>query len=300
VLESSCDEEVEIVVGDNASPDETREVVASFADRRIRYYRNSSNLGPELNILKLLEYAQGDWIFFLTDDDLMNPNCIPEIFNIIHNYPHVGVIRCALDLLDEETGKAERIYTFHPKSRGFAPGRESLVTLFMACHVLSGITVRRDLVDIEGYKRQIGRHLYSPLWIPAYAMKYAGCYYTNYRLVTHRVKNYTYWEYPSDFFIKGLIQMVYELLPEPENQGCVSDLIEQIVDNTRNTLLASRLISITKFARHVVTLLNIQEVRSSWKFWRNLLVSLPLVLVPSSLIRLAGKIKWKILRTRQV
>ncbi|MBI4491938.1 MAG: glycosyltransferase family 2 protein [Chloroflexi bacterium] len=300
VLRSGGDQPVEIIVSDNASPDETSEVVASFADRRIRYYRNSNNLGPEVNILRLLEYAQGEWIFFLTDDDLMNPNCVLETMRIVQTYPQVAVIISALNMRDDLSGRVEWDYAFHPSSRLFSAGGEALESMFMACHIISRLTIRRDLLDIDGYKRQIGRHLYSPVWLPAYAMKIAGCYYTNERLITHRVNNSVHWEYSPDYMTKGLIDLVYELLPEPENAACARHLREYLVRNTLWTLYSSRAASIQKFAQHVRALLSIREVRTSMIFWRNLAMVLPMALVPNRLVQMAAAgIKRTLLRRRE-
>ena len=49
----------ELVVIDDQSPDGTRELVAGFADVRIRYFRNETNLGPEGNWNRCLVEAEG-------------------------------------------------------------------------------------------------------------------------------------------------------------------------------------------------------------------------------------------------
>ncbi|HEV3145971.1 MAG TPA: glycosyltransferase family A protein [Gemmataceae bacterium] len=59
---------VEVVVSDNASTDETPEVVRSFGDR-VRYHRNASNIGSWPNLVKLTELANGDYFSWLQDDD---------------------------------------------------------------------------------------------------------------------------------------------------------------------------------------------------------------------------------------
>jgi glycosyltransferase involved in cell wall biosynthesis len=48
-------QEIEIVVSDNASIDETRDVIRKIGDPRIKYYRNEKNLGFDANVLKLVE-----------------------------------------------------------------------------------------------------------------------------------------------------------------------------------------------------------------------------------------------------
>lgn len=61
----------EIIIGDNASTDKTYDIVKSFKDRRIKYFRNDKNLGFAENIRKCFKKTSGMYIFTLGDDDLI-------------------------------------------------------------------------------------------------------------------------------------------------------------------------------------------------------------------------------------
>lgn len=50
---------IEIIVSDNCSPDNTESVVREFDDPRIRYYRQNQNIGPFKNFDFCLEQARG-------------------------------------------------------------------------------------------------------------------------------------------------------------------------------------------------------------------------------------------------
>lgn len=63
---------IEIIISDNASTDKTREVVESFSDARIKYFRNPENIGPIRNFIKLAELANGEFMSWLQDDDLIS------------------------------------------------------------------------------------------------------------------------------------------------------------------------------------------------------------------------------------
>jgi hypothetical protein len=65
---SQTHDDVEVIVSDNASTDNTEEVVRKFG-RRVRYYRNETNLGPSANFCRLVELATGDYFSWLQDDD---------------------------------------------------------------------------------------------------------------------------------------------------------------------------------------------------------------------------------------
>ena len=66
----------EIIVTDDKSRDGTAEIVAAYADPRIRVERNPANLGPEGNWNRALALARGTYIKLLPQDDLLQPGSL--------------------------------------------------------------------------------------------------------------------------------------------------------------------------------------------------------------------------------
>jgi glycosyltransferase involved in cell wall biosynthesis len=64
-------DDLEIVVSDNASTDDTAEVVRG-AGSRVRYSRNPTNIGGWRNFRKVVELAQGEYFSWLQDDDAIH------------------------------------------------------------------------------------------------------------------------------------------------------------------------------------------------------------------------------------
>jgi len=75
VLSQSCGD-FEIVVADNASTDNSREVVRSFKDPRIRLIENRYNIGFAPNLQQVTRHARGRFINLLSSDDLMKPGAL--------------------------------------------------------------------------------------------------------------------------------------------------------------------------------------------------------------------------------
>lgn len=77
----------EIIVSDNASTDQTAEVVQSFGDPRIRYFRQSHNIGITANWKFAVSQASATWITFLADDDQYLPDHLEFGVSVLRRYP---------------------------------------------------------------------------------------------------------------------------------------------------------------------------------------------------------------------
>jgi len=95
VLPQVSEKPVEVVVIDNASPDETPQVISEFAGHypNLRTYRNDANLGYAGNQAGCIEHAAGNYIAFLGDDDVYQPGAVDAILRVIEQkeYAFVGI-----------------------------------------------------------------------------------------------------------------------------------------------------------------------------------------------------------------
>lgn len=76
--DSAVRDQVEILISDNASPDNTKQVVKSFMERNdnITYVRNEENLGVDQNMINVVAMASGEFVWFLGDDDALYPGSL--------------------------------------------------------------------------------------------------------------------------------------------------------------------------------------------------------------------------------
>ena len=65
---------IEIIIIDDVSTDDTRKFYENHKDKRIRYLRNEKNLGMGLNRQKAFKVATGDFIIYCDDDDYFIDN----------------------------------------------------------------------------------------------------------------------------------------------------------------------------------------------------------------------------------
>lgn len=83
---------VEICISDNASDDGTAELVQQMIlqnDVKIRYAVNTTNLGPDVNILKCVDMATGTYSWIMGSDDMMTPESITTVFNYLQKTPDI-------------------------------------------------------------------------------------------------------------------------------------------------------------------------------------------------------------------
>lgn len=79
-------ENLEIIVSDNHSNDNTRDVVESFSDKRIRYINTGRRLSMSSNWEYALSFVAEGYVGFLGDDDGLLPGSIKRLSEIIAEY----------------------------------------------------------------------------------------------------------------------------------------------------------------------------------------------------------------------
>ena len=79
------EQSIEILISDNASDDNTRQVVDDFIKNSsyIVYSRNEKNIGAKSNVLKSMEIASGEYVLLIGDDDRIRNNCLVDILKIL-------------------------------------------------------------------------------------------------------------------------------------------------------------------------------------------------------------------------
>lgn len=73
----------ELLIIDDCSTDNTKEIVAEYNDPRIRYERNEKNLERSASRNKGIGLAKGEYICFLDSDDQYLPNHLQALHNAI-------------------------------------------------------------------------------------------------------------------------------------------------------------------------------------------------------------------------
>ena len=85
---------IEVIVSDNASIDETESICRHFCnmDDRLKYIRQSSNRGAKANFNEVLDKASGQFFMWLGDDDWIDPNYISSCVQQLISDPAIVLV----------------------------------------------------------------------------------------------------------------------------------------------------------------------------------------------------------------
>lgn len=95
----------ELVIINDASPEQIKTIVNQFPDKRIRYEENKTNIGGKdlvANWNHCIQFAQNDYIVLATDDDMFDPEFLESAAQMIEKYPSVDLIRSGVKKIDEQ------------------------------------------------------------------------------------------------------------------------------------------------------------------------------------------------------
>jgi glycosyltransferase involved in cell wall biosynthesis len=143
-LDSICNQTYknwEIIVVDNASVDNTKEVMAPYLTKsNIHYVVNDRNYERSYSRNRGMQMAKGDFVSLLDSDDILYPDCLQKAADFINKNPGTILFHCLFEMLDED---------YKPKRRDSFPAVNNPYKAIAKGNFLSNIGVfyRRDLLE---------------------------------------------------------------------------------------------------------------------------------------------------------
>jgi len=145
VLLTSKIANIEILVSDNGSTDETWSYLSALKDERLTVSRNSENIGFTGNILKLLELSHTNFVLFMSDEDYV---CIEGLKNILSS-----------DSFNADTGIVypsvmhEKKKSYYYKYSDSIFSKSKAINRFVLSHsYMSGMIFNKNFISIEKFK----------------------------------------------------------------------------------------------------------------------------------------------------
>lgn len=91
----------EFLISDDASSDESWEVISKYQDVRIRTFQQLRNLGPVGNLNYLIKQARGKYVALLNSDDLWQHDKLEKQISIMDSHPDLGACFTWAEMIDE-------------------------------------------------------------------------------------------------------------------------------------------------------------------------------------------------------
>lgn len=162
---------VELVVSDNASSDDTAEVLETWRPRFLnsKIHRHPENIGAEANFASLIQAAAGRYVWLLGDDDKISPDFFRRIIDVLQTNPDAVICNYSVHSADYSfvhnpaffrAGESGQIC-----SRSDALARFGVGAGFISAIVFKGISLRR--IDSREYSK------YSPFGLSFFYAVYA-------------------------------------------------------------------------------------------------------------------------------
>ena len=208
-------DDVEVVVSDNASPDDTEQVLREFSRKinRLVVHRWDKNVGADRNYLKVVELASGEYCWFMGSDDIIPDGSIAKIILLLTISPDIAIIGrniCSIDLvpMGTETFLEERIsarefdFLRHQEFLEYLNACRSLGGVFS---YLSAIIVRRRAWQSVRFDESFIGTAYSHVYVlMKISLNGAKLCYTPEPLVTFRGGNDSF---KTNLLVRGLLDL---------------------------------------------------------------------------------------------
>ena len=101
--------EVEVIIADNHSDDDTKKIILNFASKynhlNLTFISHSHNIGFDLNLLSAVKYSVGEFCWFLGDDDLIAKDGVQKIANSLKTHKETVFILSNYCYCDQKDSK---------------------------------------------------------------------------------------------------------------------------------------------------------------------------------------------------
>lgn len=187
--------DVELVVSDNCSSDETSGIIteAVFNNKWMKYNRHDKNLGLAGNLESLMDLATTKFIWFVGDDDVLEGGVLGKVVNILKENKGVQFVFLNHDGFRENVSNKVFKNAFNFRGGVFSDGKKTAVMTFLESmgtlmFITAGIHRKENLLEFK--KMYNCKALESPLF---YA--FAAC-----------AKGVVYWE--SDIYVHDRLDQI--------------------------------------------------------------------------------------------
>lgn len=155
---------MEIIVCDDCSSDNTGEVVKSIPDKRIKYFKNKNNLGYSKNLEICMAKATGDIIYLMGQDDILGREALLNTYKAFKISENIGAVTRPYYWFYDKIRKPVRAKDQYDINKdtviSIQDGEKAVIEVFKTLDQLSGLAYRRKFIDLPFHEDVFPCHVY--------------------------------------------------------------------------------------------------------------------------------------------
>ncbi len=139
--------EIQIVVCEDCAPKRTevRAVIEEFKKESkysIKYVENVVNLGHGKNWRKCAHEADGEYLMYIGDDDMLVSGALDYYVEWLHSHDNLGYVCRAYKTMRSDGSISDNRY--YNKDKFFEPGVDAYEAFFLKSNLMTGYTIKRE------------------------------------------------------------------------------------------------------------------------------------------------------------
>ncbi|MFA6047628.1 MAG: glycosyltransferase family 2 protein [Parcubacteria group bacterium] len=154
----------EIIINDDCSTDNTEEIVRSFNDPRVKFFRNIKNLGYPGNLEEARKKATGEIVYLMGQDDILAKGAMRETYEVFKNNPEVGAVTRPYFWFDKNIKTPVRAKEqLNPQKNEIVritDNPQKIISVFKTLDQLSGLAYRKSFMDLPFHPDIFPCHIY--------------------------------------------------------------------------------------------------------------------------------------------
>ncbi|MEM9922468.1 MAG: glycosyltransferase family 2 protein [Cyanobacteria bacterium P01_D01_bin.50] len=154
---------IEIIVSDNYSPQNPLEIIESFEDSRIRFFRNQSNLGMFANMMSAFKKARGKYVACLLDDDMWEKDFLAKLVPALEANSDLALAFCDHYIIRGDgtiditaTENCSQFYKRANLKEGIYQPFNRLSLIDRAVSTATAAVIRREIIDWDSIPPEVG------------------------------------------------------------------------------------------------------------------------------------------------
>ncbi len=160
--------DIEVIVSDNGSTDNTPDIVGRIRDSRLRYDRLDTNIGLFGNMSRCLRLGHGAYRVVLPDDDLMLPENLARKVAFMQAHPAASFVHSGFYFVGDDSGLIGPPQNWSRLSEAKAEPGQSFILRSIAIGgivCVSSVLLRSDMVTDEVFDGNDGPYADLALWL---------------------------------------------------------------------------------------------------------------------------------------